>query len=673
VEAQKGSPNSLLWWVRRVLALRKRWRAFGEGTIEFLHPDNRKTLAFLRKAGEETILVVANLSRFAQPVDLDLQAFNKYIPQELFGGTAFPPISEGPYSLTLSPYAVFWFHLKPSEAVLSGEATSTLPMIGITGEWTDLLGSIGSQKLQSVLPGYIQQRRWFGGKSKSIASAQIKETIPVSSGNDQAVVLLITMEYRDADPDEYVLPLSYVTGAEAEIVLRDYPHLLIAKVENEVTGTDGYLCDAVARQAFARELLEAVSGNRSYQGELGTLQGLKTFLFPSQEQLNISKIVIGKAEQSNSAIIYDDRFFLKIFRKTEPGVNPDYEVGRFLTEHGFKNTPAVYGALEYASNAMGDKNSVAIITEVVPGARDGWDYALDALGRFFERVVAIDPVRHMPPPGRFYRNKDAQVPEDIVQTLGAFMESARLLGQRTGELHLALGSDHDDKAFAPEPYNPFAQRSLYQSLRNAGLQNMQLLKKQMPTLAASLQPIAAVVLSLEKAIMEEFKGVYKQPEAGMRIRCHGDYHLGQVLYTGKDFYIIDFEGEPARALSERKIKRSPLRDVAGMLRSFHYASHAALQKEITLGKAHAHHPQNERWANLWTQWISAVYLQAYFAAIENSDLLPTSAEGFEALLHSLVLEKALYEIGYELNNRPDWVKIPLQGVLQIVGEKHTHE
>jgi maltose alpha-D-glucosyltransferase/alpha-amylase len=666
VEAQKGNPNSLLWWVRRVLALRKRWRAFGEGTIEFLQPDNRKVLVFLRKTGDENILVVANLSRFAQPVELDLAQFNRYIPFELFGRTPFPAISDAPYPLTLAPYALFWFHLKPSAAILAGESHSTLPMIGITGDWNDLLAQDNLSQLESILPEYIQQRRWFGGKSKAIASALIREVIPMGTGEEWAALLLITMDYHDADPDDYVLPVSYATGEEADQICDLYPHFMIARVENEVTGDGGFLCDATARQSFARNLLAAVSENKVFTGIKGSLQGTKTFLFPAQEQLNITKISIGKAEQSNSAILYDDRFFLKIFRKTETGQNPDYEVGRFLTERAFKNTPAVYGVLEYGQEPTTEKNSIAIITEVIADAKNGWEYALDALGRFFERAVPHDPRHHSPPPPGFYRDKNAVIPDATVHVLGAFQESARLLGKRTGEMHLALGADSETKAFAPEAYVPFSQRSLYQSLRNAALQNLQLLKRKTPSLPAALQETARRVTDAEKQLMTAFRRVYSQPDAGMRNRCHGAYHLGQVLFTGRDFFIIDFEGEPARPLSERKIKRSPLRDVAGMLRSFHYASHAGVHQEFAFGKAQLENPHNQLWAELWTQWISAIYLQGYFEAAGESELLPGTVEGFEGLLHSFILEKALYEIGYELNNRPDWVRIPLQGALKII-------
>jgi len=262
---------------------------------------------------------------------------------------------------------------------------------------------------------------------------------------------------------------------------------------------------------------------------------------------------------------------------------------------------------------------------------------------------------------------DAGISDEVSGFIGSYVELARLLGQRTGELHLALTSDKENRDFAPEPFNPFYQRSLFQSIRNLTVNNLQLLRSRAKTLTTQDAVKAERVVALQEQLLNRFKPLYQKPISAMRIRCHGDYHLGQVLYTGKDFMIIDFEGEPARPLGERRIKRTPLRDVAGMLRSFDYATHAALFQQLERGNIQAAQlPELEPWTRYWYQWVSAIFLKAYFGIISQSDLVPKDISTLALLLEASLLEKAIYEVGYELNNRPDWVRIPLDGILQLV-------
>jgi maltose alpha-D-glucosyltransferase/alpha-amylase len=253
--------------------------------------------------------------------------------------------------------------------------------------------------------------------------------------------------------------------------------------------------------------------------------------------------------------------------------------------------------------------------------------------------------------------------------MGTYLELARLLGERTGELHLALKSNRENRDFAPESFTPFYQRGLFQSMRNLAVQNIQLLRRRLPSLAEDARPLAERVVKEQPAILEQFKRMAEHPIRGLRIRCHGDYHLGQVLYTGKDFVMLDFEGEPARALGERRIKRSPLRDVAGMIRSFDYATYSALFQELERGNLEQEQlPAAEPWTRFWYGWSSASFLKAYLRTVASSDLLPQDPEQLKILLNTHLLEKAIYEIAYELNNRPKWIKIPLQGVLTLLEE-----
>jgi maltose alpha-D-glucosyltransferase/alpha-amylase len=248
-----------------------------------------------------------------------------------------------------------------------------------------------------------------------------------------------------------------------------------------------------------------------------------------------------------------------------------------------------------------------------------------------------------------------------------YLASSQLLGQRTAEMHVALASGTGNTDFAPVPFTLMYQISLYQSLRGFAARTLQLLRENLPRLSEESQKHARAVLDMEKTIIERYDLIRRGRIAASRIRCHGDYHLGQVLYTGKDFVITDFEGEPARSLSERRIKHSPLRDVAGMIRSFNYAAHTALMKQITLQQKQENTPSLLRpWAEYWYIWVSVVFLNTYLDITRPTDLVPEDPEQLKILLDAFLLEKALYEVNYELNNRPDWVSVPLQGIIKLL-------
>lgn len=675
VEAQQQNPHSLLWWMKRMLAVRQKWKAFGLGTIEFLQPENRKILAYVRRFEDECILVVANLSRFVQPVELDLSAFQQTVPVEIFGQNDFPPVTEKPYFLTLSPHAFFWFSMKPRFATSAAEISPAepaehLPQLTVPDKWEFVLQDRAKVTLERCLPDYIRTKRWFRSKAKEISSVSLTDAIPVAVSGERCFIALVQVDYVQGDPEDYVLPLAHATGQQAEDLQRDWPHLVIARLQIKGKPDGGILYDACGNNAFSKALFEIISRRRSLKGKSGELSGLPTGALKAfgGGASAAPEPSLGRAEQSNTAVIFEDKFIFKLFRRLEVGINPDIEIGRFLTSRKFPHTPALAGALEYRRD-NGDVLSMGILSTLVGEAKDAWEHTLDALGRFYERVRSLPEEFQAAPAegGSILALADKEIPEIVPERIGTYLESARLLGERTAAMHLALASEADDKDFAPEPFTPFYQRSLYQSMRNLATENLKLLRKLHKGLPAHQADEAQLVLGQEKEILKRFESVFKTPITAKRIRCHGDYHLGQVLYTGKDFVIIDFEGEPARSLSARRLKRSPLRDVAGMLRSLHYASRAALIQQAesgTLNEATA--AGLEPWAQFWTHWVSVVYLKAYLDVAIQGDFLPKSRTELKTLLDANVLEKAIYELGYELNNRPAWLGIPVQGILQIL-------
>jgi maltose alpha-D-glucosyltransferase / alpha-amylase len=375
-----------------------------------------------------------------------------------------------------------------------------------------------------------------------------------------------------------------------------------------------------------------------------------------------------RVEQSNTSIMFGHELFFKLFRKLDKGVNPDLEIARQLTRKGFDHTPEVTGELNY--RADGVASTLGVLKRYVPNEGDAWSYTLDALSGYFERVLIQQPetrVLALDVEALLERSK-SQPPVEAHELMGPYLESARLLGIRTAEMHRALAAGVDRKEFAPEPFSALYQRSLYQSMRNLSGRIFHALDRRLDTLPDDARALAASVLERRAVVLERMGAVVGEKMETQRIRTHGDYHLGQVLYTGRDFVVIDFEGEPARPLTERRLKRSAVSDVAGMLRSFSYAAYTAVADEEVRGMARADALEGlDRWARYWVAWASAAFLQAYRSeAGTGTGLLPARDDQLRILLDAHLLEKAVYELGYELNNRPDWIVVPLRGLNQLL-------
>jgi len=670
VEAQQGNPHSLLWWTKRLLAVRKRYRAFSRGTIEFLQPENRKVLVFLRHWEDEHILVVVNLSRFVQSVELDLSRYREMVPVEVFGRTPFPKIGELPYFLTLGPHTFYWFKLEPAHA--AGEQVTIteieLPSIAVSGSWqATLKDDKAIAELERVLPYHLRARRWFGAKARQILSTDLIEAIPLEYNDTTVINTLFQVSYSEGDPEVYQLALGFAEGRRAEDLVEHQRQIVVTKLRirrGEEVG-EGVLYDAVIDPDYCDALLDIITKRRRRSGRAGGLQVSRSRAFKrlrGEEELRPS--LLG-AEQSNTSVVFGDRLIMKLFRKVDTGSNPDLEIGRFLTERtSFEHMPPLAGGIEYKPES-GPPRTLAILQGFVPNEGDTWEYTLDALGGYFERVLTRPQEERelAPPPSRPLAFLEEETPELAEQMIGGYLEFARLLGQRTAEMHVALASRSDDPDFAPEAINAMYRRSLYQATRTRADQVLDLLRKRVGKLPEETRPLARTVLGLKTDIDRRLRAVVEQKISGQRIRCHGDYHLGQVLFTGKDFVIMDFEGEPARPISERRLKRSPLRDVGGMIRSFHYAAVMAL---VRGGTRPEDKPVLEPWAQYWYIWVVVEFLRAYLAVASEAGLVPKDWDHFTALLDLCVLDKALYELAYELNNRPAWVETPLRGISSIL-------
>jgi maltose alpha-D-glucosyltransferase/alpha-amylase len=495
----------------------------------------------------------------------------------------------------------------------------------------------------------------------------VRASLPLALRGGPAHVALVQVSYAEGDDETYVLPLAFARGEDAERLVRDAPHAVVAWLR--CREGEGVLHDALAEPELPRAILAAIAGRRSARGAAGELVALtlgQRGALRRSGDLDLEP-QLARSEQSNSSIVYGDRYILKLFRKLEAGPNPDAEIGRFLTERGFPNVAPVVGMVELRQSRTATA-VLGILHGFIPNAEDAWSHTLDHLGRYFERAATVD----QPPPelpasaAALLERAAAETPPETRRAIDDYLDQAALLGRRTGELHVALASGADP-AFAPEPFGTLYQRSLYQSLRSAATQAFELLRRGLADLPATVQAEAKTVLELERRALERYGGLLRGRIDAQRTRVHGDYHLGQVLFTGQDFVILDFEGEPARPLGERRIKRSPLRDVAGLIRSYHYASRALFTGQVPTASVRAEDVERlEPWARYWYGSVAAVFLGGYLGAAAAGGFLPQERDELTLLLDVYLLEKALYELGYELNNRPDWALLPLRGIRQLL-------
>ncbi|TML70435.1 MAG: maltose alpha-D-glucosyltransferase [Actinobacteria bacterium] len=673
VETQSANPHSLLWWMRRVISLRNRHHVFGRGDIEFLTPDNYRVLAFVRRDENEQILVVANLSRFAQYCELDLSAWRGLVPRELFGHTEFPTIGELPYLVTLGPYAFYWLALEQPRVEITMAGTAGPPSIAVTGRWDQVFTGRPRRALEEAVVGFLDGQRWFAGKGRPMRSVRIRDVIPLTpAGEDKlAAVTMVEVDYLEGEPDTYVLPLAVAEPDQVHRIETEMPGSVVARLDRK--GENALLVDGLVDSRFCELLLEALTRKRRLRGDAGAVAvrqapALRRVL---NDQAGPLQPMLFRAEQSNTSVVYGGKLILKVFRRNEEGVNPDFDVGLYLNQHDFENVPAVAGSLEYR-RAGSDPRTLAIVHEIVPNEGDAWSYSRDEVGRFYERVLvearSVADVWWSPDAPEL-ELAARELPEVAHETSEGYIRSAELLGRRTAELHATLARGDGGPAFAPEPFTSLYQRSLYQTQRNLTRRNLRLLRRVQGRLDPSVQELAGRVLAQESELLERFRGLLGRRLTGQRTRYHGDFHLGQALYTGKDFVIIDFEGEPGRSLADRRIKSSPLRDVAGMLRSFDYAAHAGLRDLAERGLVE---PESDsyrdlvRWGRMWRSWATAAYLRSYLETARLGAFLPDTDEELGLLLELYVLEKALYELGYELSSRPEWVEIPLAGILHLL-------
>lgn len=511
----------------------------------------------------------------------------------------------------------------------------------------------------SLLPGFLAGRRWFRSKARTIREADAEDVL----ATDQAWILVLRIGYSDGGTERYLLPVAIGRKQGAPPACTE----IVACIAGP-GGESGVLYGALWERGFREMLLRAIALNGAFRGSKGDLFAERTRAFEDDgEAAWALESSISGAEQSNSSIIYGDRYILKLFRKLEPGVHPDAETGVFLTERGFRHTPAVLGTLEYRTNT--EVYSAGILQQFVHNRGDAWQFTLESLSGFFRRATDGRTDAYAPTPKSAHPLDlaVATLPPDLRELLGSFAGKVRLLGQRTAEMHAALCDPDSGPDFAPEPMTRETKERVYREMLGQADIAFELVRRKQAELPEDVEGSARELLRLEHRIAEHFSRFRDYPVTAVRIRHHGDFHLGQVLYTGADFMIIDFEGEPSRPLPDRRAKALALRDVAGMIRSFQYAAYAALFTEFPNAVTQPDiFPALESWAVCWSAWVSGLYVNAYFSSAGQRAFAGANEEERRVLLDAFLLEKVLYEVAYELNNRPDWLRIPLRGALSLI-------
>ncbi len=658
VEAQDRNASSLLNWMRKLIGIHKGHACFARGSIRFLTPGNRKVLAYILEDEQERILCVVNLSRAPQPVELRLPEFDGWVPIELFGQSRFPPIGQLPYFITLAGYGFYWF-LLTTEADAPhwhGPVSPSLPefvtLVAPRG-WSSLLTGPPRQTLeQEILPAYIGNRRWFGEKDSALTTIEL--ALAAHPRSEPGGWMLTTWRTRTAEGIEstYFLPLAIAWEEDTEDPLAARTGFALGRVR---TGPRmGGLYDALAEPDFVRELVALMRERHEItgigDGDVLRFSGTQALDAFPETTSDVPVERLGR-EQSNTSLLIGDRMILKAYRKLQAGVHPEIEVGRFLTERaGYENAPAYCGSLEHV-DAAGTPVALVVVHELVPNQGDGWGFTIDYLDRFLEDAE-----------GWIGDFSDEEVP------YLDYCQLAQTLGNRTAELHRAFTIDTDDPAFRPEKIDARDLAAWGQGLARQAAAAREALEKTGENASADVGERIGAVLGSWDAVESLARSLIPQGVEALKSRYHGDYHLGQVMVAASDFYIIDFEGEPARPLAERRLKHSPLRDVAGMLRSFSYAASTGLFRVAARARPDVVEAVRP-WVRRWEQATKRAFLDGYRAAIGDCPSYPAEADTEQRLIDLFVLEKALYEVKYEAANRPSWLKIPLQGILELLARR----
>jgi|HubBroStandDraft_1064217.scaffolds.fasta_scaffold00135_12 maltose alpha-D-glucosyltransferase/alpha-amylase len=652
VEAQSRSPSSMLNQMRRLIAVRRDLPSMGRGRLDFLYPRNRKVLAYLRSFEAEAVLCVVNLSRAAQSVELDLTGYRGRIPVEVPGLSIFPAIVDRPYHLTMGGHSFFWFKLLEPDQIEGGlgsvetspDTAPELVTLVLRNGWRDLFAGAGLAELnRTILRNFLPTQRWFADKDVAVDRARILDAVPVPTTGAQAPCFLAIVEASLADGrvERYLLPLDLIWAAPNDDARAGLQSVTLANARR--FQIEGGLVDAATREELTLDLIAAMAEGTDLPAAEGAIIRCRTTSRFAAGDIPRSPTIRRLGGQSNSSVAIQDYGVLKLYRRLEDGTHPELEMARFLTETaGFGGTPALLGTIERVA-PDGVATALAVLTAYVPNQGDGWRFAQDHLRRTL-------------------LEKSAVAGESTDDPHVFFLDLIERLGCQTAEMHRALCPETEsDPAFAPEPITPEDLAAWRCAVHDEAVRLFDRLRKYH---AVTPDPQIGILLAWENRVLARLERDGDIEIQAAKIRCHGDYHLGQVLAARTGFVIIDFEGEPKRKLNDRRRKHTALKDVAGMVRSIDYAASVALRSASDLPALER--PGFETLCTDWRDRSTAAFLDGYRGAIAGAACWPGDGPAAARLLDLLLIEKVLYEIGYELANRPAWLAIPVQGLIDLV-------
>jgi maltose alpha-D-glucosyltransferase/alpha-amylase len=664
VETQHRNTSSLFWFMKRIITMRKKYKAFGRGNMQFINVENPKVLAFTRTYEDETLLIVVNLSKFSQAAELDLSAFKGFIPVEAFSKNPFPSVKENkPYFFTLGAHSFQWFELKPPKA--EKEEKRLIPELSISTISDLLTESVKTELEYYILPHYLLKTNWFLGKERRIYSISIVEHETIKLKDSNAYVTLLEVNYETGLPEWYILPLTLVHGHLASAIEENYPQAVLTRLK--VGAEEGFLCDAYFTTEFQGWLFSCLANNEVITLNRSVLHFTAKDVLKQQLQKEEVKARMHQGEQNNTAITYNNNFFLKMYRKVDRGINPDLEISKYLTEEAnYPDTPQYIGNIEWMLER--DSIELGMVQVMVENHGDGHTFMMERLNNFIERILARDRST-LHPELRLGSLTEPlsheELPEGLQILIGSTAaEQSHLFGIRIAQLHLALSVGTNLKDFEPEEFSLHYQRSLFSSMQSLVRETYQSLERNMNKLPENLQWELKKISGKREEILKTLKKIYSRKLNVLKTRIHGFLHLRQILFTGKDIAIHDFGGNPLRSYSERRLKRSPLRDVSFIVQSFYYVAQEAF---LTTRQV----PKEEVWnlmsfASMWSYYMSGFFIKAYLETVKGTSLVPTEKEDLNTMLQTYLLEGALHHLNYALNKRPDHITAPLNLIDSIM-------
>jgi trehalose synthase-fused probable maltokinase len=524
-------------------------------------------------------------------------------------------------------------------------------------DWEDALEDENFIKIfaSDILENYIINKRWYGGKASTLKYIEIVHSFKISSNDNTYYGVLLEVNFKEAFYQHYFMPLAFMSEEDL-----DTNTVIAPVIMNE---KEGYLVDALHQEDFRKLLFDKIIHSKKNEESKVTFhkgKALHTKEYVSSHFMGV--------EQSNTSIVYNDNLVLKIFRRIYISMNPDYEISRFLTERmNFKHSPAYTGSISIVSSE--GNITLGLMQELVPNQGDAWKYMLEEVDRIFDNLNTKKIlISKLPDIELFKRLRLNDVPHEIIDWAGLnIFLKIQTLATRTAEMHIALGSDIHETAFTPLTYNGDYSVWLKNRLTYQFQNRLNILENNLHKLDGLALELANQFLDHKKEIRKAFLDFDWTQMKSERIRIHGDYHLGQVLVNGDDFYILDFEGEPESTIRDRKVKQPPLKDVAGMFRSFHYAIYA------TIFNSNDKYPFEQedlfQAGEILYKYFVGVFLNTYTEVAQGGNLNIGYLKEIDFLLKYCLLEKAIYELGYELNSRPRWSVIPLRGIASIMNFK----